>query len=75
MRAQLGIEDVILRGLGMFPNKQKCARVCTRALLANLRHRLYEETKSDEFVREKAKAQSLIYENIRKETKIWITRQ
>lgn len=35
--AQLGIEDDILRGLGMCLQQAKCARVRTRALLANLR--------------------------------------
>lgn len=39
MRAQLGIEDDILRGLGDVPPKQaKRARVRTGALLANLRN-------------------------------------
>ena len=37
MRAQLGIEDDILRGLGMCLQQAKRARVHTRALLANLR--------------------------------------
>lgn len=41
MRAQLGIEDDILRGLGMCLQQAKCARVCTRALLANLRFMNY----------------------------------
>lgn len=40
MRAQLGIEDDILRGLGMCLQQAKRARVRTRALLANLRHKL-----------------------------------
>ena len=40
MRAQLGIEDDILRGLGMCLQQAKCARVRTGALLANLRHKL-----------------------------------
>ena len=37
MRARLGIEDDILRGLGMCLQQAKCARVRTGALLANLR--------------------------------------
>ena len=37
VRAQLDIKDVILRGLGMRLQQAKCARVRTRALLANLR--------------------------------------
>lgn len=37
VRAQLGIEDDILRGLGMCLQQAKRARVRTRALLANLR--------------------------------------
>ena len=37
VRARLGIEDDILRGLGMCLQQAKCARVRTRALLANLR--------------------------------------
>lgn len=37
VRAQLGIEDDILRGLGMCLQQAKCAHVRTRALLANLR--------------------------------------
>ena len=37
MRAQLGIKDDILRGLGMCLQQAKRARVRTRALLANLR--------------------------------------
>ena len=37
VRAQLGIEDDILRGLGMCLQQAKCARVRTGALLANLR--------------------------------------
>ena len=36
-RARLGIEDDILRGLGMCLQQAKRARVRTRALLANLR--------------------------------------
>lgn len=37
VRAQLGIEDDILRGLGMCLQQAKHARVRTGALLANLR--------------------------------------
>ena len=37
VRAQLGIEDDILRGLGMCLQQAKRARVRTGALLANLR--------------------------------------
>ena len=37
VRARLGIEDDILRGLGMCLQQAKRARVRTRALLANLR--------------------------------------
>ena len=37
VRAQLVIEDDILRGLGMCLQQAKCARVRTGALLANLR--------------------------------------
>ena len=36
VRARLGIEDDILRGLGMCLQQAKRARVRTRALLANL---------------------------------------
>ena len=36
--AQLGIKDDILRGLGMCLQQAKRARVCTGALLANLRN-------------------------------------
>jgi len=36
VRARLGIEDDILRGLGMCRQQAKRARVCTGALLANL---------------------------------------
>ena len=38
VRAQLGIEDDILRGLGMCLQQAKRARVRTGALLANLRN-------------------------------------
>ncbi len=38
VRAQLGIKDDILRGLGMCLQQAKRARVCTGALLANLRN-------------------------------------
>lgn len=37
VRAQIGIEDDILRGLGMCLQQAKRAHVRTRALLANLR--------------------------------------
>ena len=60
MRAQLGIEDVILRGLGMFPNKQKYARVCTRALLANLHQDLDAGLERAGFVKIIRKTETLI---------------